>query len=393
MKLYTFTGTTPSKALQKAQNSCGMDALVVNTKMLKKKTFSNEGLYEVVVAVEDKKEIEDKKPTLDKKRVQKTKNSVEQIKKIDSLSLLDEDTTASVEIKRLEESLASVHSRLAELQELFLESKNSSDLAVPPEFREIYNKLKRVGINKGDIDEIVGESIKHMPTYMKSSSDTMNRYFKVLLKKIIPTKKEKKNDKQRVIMFVGPTGVGKTTTLAKLAARYSLIEYNYKVGIITLDTYRIGAVEQLYQYAKMMKLPIEDAIGVEDFKDAIHRFSNMDIILIDSVGSSQYDREKLKKLREFIDSTNLDIEMNLVLSSNAKYEDLEDTYNSFKFLGLKNMIVTKLDESKRYGNIFSLIKKIKLPVSYFSTGQEVPDDIRVASSGYFIDCLFEGYKK
>ena len=393
MKLYTFTGKTPSEALQKAQNSCGMDALVVNTKMLKKKTFSSDGLYEVVVAVEEKKEVEEKKPTLDKTKVQKVQKSVEQIKKIDKLSILEEETTSSLEIKRLEESLQSVNSRLAELQEILLESQKNRALAIPPEFREIYSKLKRTGINQDDIDEIVGESIKHMPTYMKSSSDTMNRYFKVLLKKIIPTKKEQKSDKQRVIMFVGPTGVGKTTTLAKLAARYSLLEYNYKVGIITLDTYRIGAVEQLYQYAKMMKLPIEDVIGVDDFKDAIHRFSNMDIILIDSVGSSQYDREKLKKLKEFVDSTNLNIEMNLVLSSNAKYEDLEDTYNSFKFLGLKNMIVTKLDESKKYGNIFSLIKKIKLPVSYFSTGQEVPDDIRVASSGYFIDCLFEGYKK
>ncbi len=393
MKLYTFTGKTPSEALQKAQNSCGMDALVVNTKMLRKKTLTREGLYEVVVAVEESKEIEDKKPTLDNERFEQNKKNVEQIKKIDSLDVAHDNQIVSKEIKKLEESLLNVNSRLAELQELFLQNQKSRDLAIPPEFKEIYSKLNRVGINKEDVDEIVAESIKYMPAYMKSSNETIYRYFKVLLKKIIPIKKEQKSDKQRIIMFVGPTGVGKTTTLAKLAARYSLLEYNYKVGIITLDTYRIGAVEQLYQYAKMMKLPIEDVIGVDDFKEAIHRFSNMDIILIDSVGSSQYDREKLKKLKEFVDSINLNIEMNLVLASNAKYEDLEDTFNSFKFLGLKNMIITKLDESKKYGNIFSLIKKVKLPISYFSTGQEVPDDIRVASSGYFIDCLFEGYKK
>ena len=391
MKLYTFTAETPSKALKKAQNACGMDALVVNTKMIKKKTLSSEGLYEVVVAVEDDKKV-DKTPTLDNKKITQNQKIVKQIKDIDSLSL-EEGTTASNEIKRLEESLESVNARLAELQELFLQTQKNKELALPPEFKEIYNKLLRSGINKEDVDEIVGESIKYMPTYMKSSNETINRYFKVLLKKIIPTKKEQKSTKQRVIMFVGPTGVGKTTTLAKLAARYSILEYNYKVGIITLDTYRIGAVEQLYQYAKMMKLPIEDVVNVDDFKEAIHRFSNMDIILIDSVGSSQYDRQKLKKIKEFVDSTNIEIEVNLVLSSTSKYEDLEDTYNSFKFLGLKNMIVTKLDESKKYGNIFSLIKKIKLPVSYFSTGQEVPDDIRVASSGYFIDCLFEGYKR
>ena len=85
--------------------------------------------------------------------------------------------------------------------------------------------------------------------------------------------------------------------------------------------------------------------------------------------------------------------MNLVIASNAKYEDLLEVYDSFKFLGLKDMIVTKLDESKSYGNVFSLIKKIKLPLSYFSVGQEVPDDIKVASSGFMIDCLFDGFKR
>ena len=394
MKLYTFTADTPTKALQKAQNACGKDALVVNTKMIRKKTFSQDGLYEVVVAVEDDKEVENKKPTLDK-NIQKKLNQISKTtSKVDSLTIKEEsDYIASKEIKKLEESILNVNSRLKELQELFLAVQKEKDIVVPPEFSEIYQKLKLSGINKSDINEIVGESIKYMPTYMKNSPETIQRYFKVLLKKIIPIRKEERLTKQKIMMFVGPTGVGKTTTLAKLAARYSILEFNYKVGIVTLDTYRIGAVEQLYQYAKMMKLPIEDAIGVDDFKDAMHRFSNMDIILIDSVGSSQYDKEKLKKLKEFIDNSNINIEMNLVVSANAKYEDLEDIYNSFKFLNLKNMIVTKFDESKKFGNIFSLIKNVKLPLSYFSIGQEVPNDIKVASSGFLVDCLFEGFKR
>ncbi len=394
MKLYTFTADSPSKALQKAQNACGKDALVVNTKMIRKKSFTQEGLYEVVVAVEDDKSIEDKKPTLDKK-IQKDLNKVvSTTSKIDSLSIEQKDESiASKEIKKLEESILNVNARLKELQELFLEAQKQKEIAIPPEFSEIYHKLKLSKINISDINEIVGESIKYMPTYMKSSPETIERYFKVLLKKLIPIRKEQKLKKQKIMMFVGPTGVGKTTTLAKLAARYSILEYNYKVGIITLDTYRIGAVEQLYQYAKMMKLPIEDVIGVDDFKEAMHRFSNLDIILIDSVGSSQYDKEKLKRLKEFVDNSNINIEMNLVVSANAKYEDLEEIYNSFKFLDLKNMIVTKFDESKKFGNIFSLVKKIKLPLNYFSVGQEVPDDLRVASSGFLVDCLFEGFKR
>ena len=97
-------------------------------------------------------------------------------------------------------------------------------------------------------------------------------------------------------MLVGPTGVGKTTTLAKLAARFAYgNEKRYKTGIITLDTYRIGAVEQLFQYAKMMKLPILDVIEVEDFQNAIKQLSYCDVILIDTTGNSQYDKEKLEK--------------------------------------------------------------------------------------------------
>jgi flagellar biosynthesis protein FlhF len=209
---------------------------------------------------------------------------------------------------------------------------------------------------------------------------------------MLPIRKEMKLSSQKIMIFVGPTGVGKTTTLAKLAARYSFLQGNYKVGIITLDTYRIGALEQLYQYSKMMKLPIEDLVDPVDFDKALNRFINMDIILIDSAGSSQYDRDKLEKIKDFLDSTELKVEVNLVLSANSKLEDLEDTLESFKFLNIDTLMVTKFDETKNFGNIFSLIKDSKLPLSYFLNGQEVPDDLKEADGNYLVECLLEGYK-
>ncbi len=143
-------------------------------------------------------------------------------------------------------------------------------------------------------------------------------------------------------MFVGPTGVGKTTTIAKLAARYSYInDKRSKVGIITLDTYRIGAVEQLFQYAKMMRLPIEDVVDPEDFNGALNSLSHCDVILIDTVGSSQYDNTKLSKLNEFIKRSSFDIDVNLVLSAGVKLEDLRDIYNNFSFLDIDTLIFTK----------------------------------------------------
>jgi flagellar biosynthesis protein FlhF len=393
MKLYTFTGETPSIALKKAQNACGKDALVVNTKMIRKKTLTQDGLYEVVVAVEDEKEVADKETIFDKKKKEALEKTARNISLIDSLSI-DKNASDknSPDIEELQKSLENVNKRMLELQKLLLESETKGNFIIPPEFMSIYQKLKSAGIEQKDIEEIIGESIKFMPTYMKSSDKMIYRYFKVLLKKIIPIRKESPIKRQKIMMMVGPTGVGKTTTLAKLAARYSILEYNYKIGIITLDTYRIGAVEQLYQYAKMMKLPIEDVIGVDDFKRAIDRYVNMDIILIDTVGSSQYDKEKLKKLKKYISISDIKVDANLVVSANSKLEDLKEIYNSFSFLDIDTMSITKFDETKTFGNLFSLIKDIKLPLTYFSIGQEVPDDLMLASSDFLVDCLLEGFK-
>ena len=393
MKLYTFTGVTPSQALQKAQNACGEDALVVNTKMIHKKTLIKEGLYEIVVALEDRKTVTNKKPVLDKELISNIKKSVAQSATIDKLSITNNNKNSSKEINELKASLDSINSRMLELQDILLKSETNHEFLVPPEFISIFNSLKKAGVKPLHIKEIISESIKYMPTYMKDKDETIERYFRVLLKKMLPIRHEFKLKKQKIIMLVGPTGVGKTTSLAKLAARYSFLDYNYKVGIITLDTYRIGAVEQLYQYAKMMKLPIEDLIDPDDFEKALKRFVNMDIILIDSAGSSQNDRDKMKKLKNFIDTTNLKIDINLVVSANAKLEDLEDIVESFSFLDIDTLMVTKFDETKNFGNIFSLIKDTKLPLSYFLDGQEVPDDIRLANGEFLVNCLLEGFKK
>jgi flagellar biosynthesis protein FlhF len=227
---------------------------------------------------------------------------------------------------------------------------------------------------------------------MKNSSPTIKSYFKVLLKKKIPTliQKEIPKGKRKIMMFVGPTGVGKTTTLAKLAAKYSFLEHKNKVGIITLDTYRIGALEQLFQYAKMLKLPIEDVTDTIDFEKALDSLRHCELILIDTAGSSQHDRDKILKIANFLKHTSYHIDVNLVLSASSKFEDLKDTYKSFSFLSIDTLVITKLDETRSFGNIFSLIYESKKPTSYFSVGQEVPDDIEVATGDFLVDCIFEG---
>jgi len=391
MKLYTFTGETPTIALTKAQSACGEDALVVNTKMIHKKTLTRAGLYEIVVATKENHP-EDKKPTLDKELIKNIQKSVEQSTTIDKLNIDKQKQESSHEMNQLQNSLDVVNKKMQELQRIMLESEINKEFIVPPEFTSIYSDLKRSGMQTTHLKSIMSETIKYMPHYMKKNEETIVRYFRVLLKKMLPIRLESEITAQKIMMFVGPTGVGKTTTLAKLAARYSFITNRYKVGIITLDTYRIGALEQLYQYSTMMKLPIEDLINPDDFEAALNRFANMDVILIDTAGNSQYDKQKLEKLKQFIDKSNLKIDINLVVSANAKLEDLQATVDGFSFLGIDTVMVTKFDETKSFGNIFSLIKDTNLPLSYFLDGQEVPDDIQAANADYLVDCLLKGYK-
>jgi len=410
MKLYTFMGNSPAEALQKAQQVCGKDAIVVSTKELKKKSISSPALHEVVVAMEDKKEDEKLDINSFKRSTTKQKDSsimLELSTQAKELSKRVKNTPKTSELSKLQNEFEtfSQNDIKKEIDELNIKlntllssistlNKDDQELPIPPEFMPIYQKLRTSGMKKSQVDEIITQSIKEMPTYMKNSSSTINRYFHVLLKKMIPIRHERLflNSRKKVMMLVGPTGVGKTTTLAKLAARYSL-EFGKKVAIVTLDSFRIGAVEQLYTYAKMLKVPIESALDEYDFKNSLSSLEYCDIILVDTIGSSPYDRAKLSKLYQISQTKDLKIDISLVISANTKVEDLDDIYENYSILDLDNTIITKFDESKNFGNIISYAISNSLALSYFSFGQQVPDDINCANSEVLVDTLFNGFKK
>ena len=399
MKLKTFTAPTYAEALNKVKEEVGDDAVIVSSKEIKKKTLTSKGLYEIVVAVEEeKKEVkkENKKEEVNDVLLKLSSAA----KEISSISNDDykistnklKDNLNSIknnpDIDSLKEQIIQISDTLKFLQASVWEVIKKDDVDIPPEFSEIYALSKASGMKKEHLDEIMRLTIKYMPVKMRKNSETIKRYFYTLLKKMIPIRVEREVSKnsKKIMMFVGPTGVGKTTTIAKLAARYAFkMSKRYKVGIITLDTYRIGAVEQLMTYAKMMKLPIEVVVDPSDFEDALNNLRHTDYLLIDTVGSSQHDKEKIEKLQYFLNvSSFAEININLVLSSTTKYEDLIDIYNSFSILNIDTLIFTKLDETKSYGNVFSLLLDIKKPISYFSIGQEVPDDIIEANADYIL---------
>lgn len=183
--------------------------------------------------------------------------------------------------------------------------------------------------------------------------------------------------KPRVIAMIGPTGVGKTTTIAKMAANFQL-QQSLRVGLITVDTYRIAAVDQLRTYAEIIEVPIRAVLTAGELHQAIQGMSDLDVLLIDTAGRSQNDQMRLNQLRTFLGAASAD-EVHLVVSAAANSSCLRTTLDRFLPLGATRIIISKVDEAETFGMILQ-VARAQVPMSFVTTGQDVPDDISPANA-------------
>ncbi len=256
--------------------------------------------------------------------------------------------------------------------------------AVPPEFyydrsvRTLYGHFRTFGLRPELVDDLLTElQGEERPRRDGTETELLQESLSRVLRRVFVSRPEARPGEQEIYSFIGPTGVGKTTTLAKLAALRAVKE-GIRTALITLDTFRIAAVSQLQTYARIMGLPVHVASGRAELDDALRRNRDAELILIDTAGRSPNREEDIEELvRLFRDRD--DVHHFLVLSAATDYGNLLRAREQFGRVPFKSYIFTKLDEVREVSGMLNFLATRRKPVSYFTTGQQVPEDIEAAT--------------
>lgn len=271
---------------------------------------------------------------------------------------------------------------------LLSSTKISDNTDLPDEVTGLYRRFL-----KSDVEaELAYDLAEAMWTcFNDEEGKSIHEHLTTLIQNIVKTSNGIKfGDTPTVVALVGATGVGKTTTIAKLAIQYCF--QKKKVALITTDDFKIGAIEQLETYSQILSLPMEVARDPEELEKKIQKYADLDLILIDTPGRSQLDVARLRSIELFLNAARPD-ETYLMLNMTTRNTDMENIIKRFGSLGIDKLIFTKLDEAICYGSILNCAVRYKKPIAYFTIGQDVATDIEVATHNRIATFLLRGYQR
>ena len=255
---------------------------------------------------------------------------------------------------------------------------------------DVFQHLLSQEVNREIANEIAGAlTEQYSDNRFETMAELVSKVSQILKRKMSRAKVPlHAQTKSQVIALIGPTGVGKTTTIAKLAAKYA-IECRKKVAIISLDSYRIGASEQLKIYARAISIPVKTVTTLSAFKAALNEFRKWDLILVDTPGFNPEKQNEINELQAYMEC-NVPMGVHLVLSAASKESDLFNTLERLDPIAVQHLIFTKLDESRTAGNIINLLIKHPLPLSFLTNGRQVPGAIESGSLERIVECILGG---
>ncbi len=386
MIIKKFQADTETEAIMLAKEELGKDAIVMNIK-----TISPKGIYklfrkafvEITAAVDDtvtQQPAAKKEFTVPEKTGFKLNPNIIYDKNDSSLGGKEKKTAEE------KNDATAIEKKLNSLQELLEKQLKDKQLEEKSEEKKkegknpiyvqlIYNQLVRNEMDEKYVNQILNEIENKFKKDASIDDILSNVYQKIILKLGQPQTVELLDNKAKLVFFIGPTGVGKTTTIAKIASGLKL-NRKAKVAMLTSDTYRIAAVEQLRIYANILGVPMKVIYTEDEINEAREEFKDHDVILVDTAGRSHKNRGQRDDIEKLIHSVNEeDREVYLVLSATTKYKDLIRITESYSEITNYRLIFTKLDETISVGNIFNIKMLTNADLSYTTYGQNVPDDI------------------
>lgn len=446
MKVKRYVGETAQEAMQKVRSDLGRDAIILNTRKIRRKGIAgifSKPLIEVVATIDSDISSKPAKPVPAapvKSAPQKREEDYDAPSFINELNAnlkhagkgniqpayasnaasfdmaVDEQIEIPIEkpvLPQPKAAAAAVSTPVSAPVFAELAEKELSESFTPNQMSEIKEMLNKVydavkldyessklsdisravleQLEKNEVEKVIINDLKEdiiecLDMEQQQQENLVRKtVYDILDKYIKDPEPFAVNKNKKVIVFIGPTGVGKTTTLAKLAANMVLNEKK-KVGLITSDTYRIAAVEQLKTYGEIIGVPLSIIYSPAELTNAVNNFSDKDIILVDTAGRSHKDQYQLMELKSLLKS-NIDFETYLVMSATTKFSDCVEIVKSYSFLDDYKLLFTKIDETSRIGLLLNMAYITKKPISYITTGQSVPDDIEIANKEKIINSL------
>ena len=413
MTINKFQGITQEEAIEKAKEELGEHAVIMNIREIKPKGLFRafkDSTFEVTAAVEEKeqfagvmqnasqetKKLHDMINLAADEKITIPRPEYSQADRLEAVAMQKPQMSAQeTEEKKLEERLDDLSDRLAKTLGDRL-PKEPEPVKEPTSeelnfVRILYSTLLKNEVCEQYVNQILGEIEKFIRPGHSVDTILSNVYQKLILRFGQPKPLELEKGKPHVLFFIGPTGVGKTTTIAKIASKYK-VDYEKKVAFITADTYRIAATEQLQVYANILDAPMSIVYSKDELNAEVEKYCEDDLIFVDTAGFSHRNEEQKGDIKTLIGGLSEDYtkEVFLVLSATTKYRDLLEIVDTYRTISDFKLIFTKLDETTTYGNMLNIKLYSGADLSYTTNGQNVPDDIELFDSQKIVKKLLGG---